>query len=168
MTVLVSYLVMYAPEQLRAKPFDDPRLVIHPVNPPSWQFNQSMYRRIGADWNWQEKRDWPEDRWRAYVEAPGLHSFAATWSGEPAGYFELREDAHGGIEITYFGLLAGFIGKGLGGAMLGCALQRAWMLGPDRVWVHTCTLDHPAALANYQARGMRIYRTAIETVSGSD
>jgi hypothetical protein len=78
-TVLVSYLVMYAPEQLRAKPFDDPRLVIHPVNPPSWQFNQSMYRRIGADWNWQEKRDWPEDRWRAYVEAPGLHSFAATW-----------------------------------------------------------------------------------------
>jgi GNAT superfamily N-acetyltransferase len=167
-TVLVSYLVMYAPEQLRAKPFDDPRLVIHPVNPPSWQFNQSMYRRIGADWNWQEKRDWPEDRWRAYVEAPGLHSFAATWSGEPAGYFELREDAHGGIEITYFGLLAGFIGKGLGGAMLGCALQRAWMLGPDRVWVHTCTLDHPAALANYQARGMRIYRTAIETVSGSD
>jgi GNAT superfamily N-acetyltransferase len=167
-TVLVSYLVMYAPEQLRAKPFDDPRLVIHPVNPPSWQFNQSMYRRIGADWNWQEKRDWPEDRWRAYVEAPGLHSFAATWSGEPAGYFELREDAHGGIEITYFGLLAGFIGKGLGGAMLGCALQRAWMLGPDRVWVHTCTLDHPAALANYQARGMRIYRTAIETVAGND
>jgi GNAT superfamily N-acetyltransferase len=167
-TVLVSYLVMYTPEQLRAKPFDDPRLVIHPVNPPSWQFNQSMYRRIGAEWNWQEKRDWPEDRWRAYVEAPGLHSFAATWSGEPAGYFELREDAHGGIEITYFGLLAGFIGKGLGGAMLGRALQRAWMLGPDRVWVHTCTLDHPAALANYQARGMRIYRTAIETVSGSD
>jgi GNAT superfamily N-acetyltransferase len=80
----------------------------------------------------------------------------------------LREDAHGGIEITYFGLLAGFIGKGLGGAMLGCALQRAWMLGPDRVWVHTCTLDHPAALANYQARGMRIYRTAIETVAGND
>lgn len=168
MTVTVSYLVMYAPEQLRSKPFDDPRFEIRPVSPPCWQFNQSMYRRIGGDWYWQEKRDWPEDRWRAYVEAPGLHSFAASWSGEPAGYFELREDAHGGIEITYFGLLAAFIGKGLGGAMLSRALQHAWGLGAERVWVHTCTLDHPSALANYQARGMRIYRIAQESVAGND
>ena len=75
---------------------------------------------------------------------------------------------NGGIEIVYFGLLVNFIGKGLGGAMLSRALQHAWALGPERVWVHTCTLDHPAALANYEARGMRIYRTGTETVSGND
>jgi GNAT superfamily N-acetyltransferase len=155
-TVTVSYLVMYAPEELRAKYPDDPRLQIQPVSPPRWQFNQSMYRRIGADWYWQEKRDWPDDRWREYAEAPGLHTFAASYAGEPAGYFELRHDPHGGIEIVYFGLLAAFIGKGLGGAMLGRALQHAW------------ALDHPAALANYEARGMRIYRTAIETLTGND
>ena len=168
MTVTVSYLVMYAPEELRAKYPDDPRLQIQPVSPPRWQFNQSMYRRIGADWYWQEKRDWPDDRWREYAEAPGLHTLAASHAGEPAGYFELRHDPPGGIEIVYFGLLAAFIGKGLGGAMLGRALQHAWALGPERVWVHTCTLDHPAALANYEARGMRIYRTAIETLTGND
>jgi GNAT superfamily N-acetyltransferase len=167
-TVTVSYLVMYAPEQLRAKYPDDPRLQIQPVYPPRWQFNQSMYRRIGADWYWQEKRDWDESQWRAYVGAPGLHTFAASYAGEPAGYFELRHDPHGGIEIVYFGLLVNFIGKGLGGAMLSRALQHAWALGPERVWVHTCTLDHPAALANYEARGMRIYRTGTETVSGND
>jgi GNAT superfamily N-acetyltransferase len=167
-TVTVSYLVMYAPEQLRPKYPDDPHLQIQPVHPPRWQFNQSMYRRIGGDWYWQEKRDWEESRWRAYVEAPGLHSFAASYAGELAGYFELRHDPHGGIEIAYFGLLAEFIGKGLGGAMLSRALQYAWALGPERVWVHTCTLDHPAALANYGARGMRIYRTGTEAVSGND
>ena len=168
MTVTVSYLVMYAPEQLRSKHIRDPRLQIRPVIPPRWQFNQSMYCRIGADWSWQEKRDWDDANWRAYAEAPELHTFAASWAGEPAGYFELREDPHGGIEIVYFGLLRAFIGKGLGGAMLSSALEHAWRLGPDRVWVHTCTLDHPAALANYQARGLRIYRTGTETVSGND
>ena len=168
MTVTVSYLVMYAPEQLRRKPLGDLRLQIRPVIPPSWQFNQSMYCRIGAHWSWQEKRDWDEAQWRAYAEAPGLHTFAASWASEPAGYFELREDLHGGIEIVYFGLLRAFIGKGLGGAMLSSALEQAWQLGPDRVWVHTCTLDHPAARANYQARGMSIYRTDTETGSGND
>lgn len=168
MTITVSYLVMYAPEQLRRKPLGDPRLQIRPVIPPRWQFNQSMYCRIGADWSWQEKRGWNEAQWRAYAEAPGLHTFVASWAGEPAGYFELREDPHGGIEIVYFGLLRPFIGKGLGGAMLSSALEQAWRLGPDRVWVHTSTLDHPAALSNYQARGLRIYRTGTETVSGND
>ena len=168
MTVTVSYLVMYDPGQLRPKFPDEPRLEVRPVDPPRWQLNQSMYCRIGADWHWQEKRAWDEARWRTYAEAPGLYTFVATWAAEPAGYFELRQDPHGGIEIAYFGLLSAFIGKGLGGAMLSRALEHAWRLGPDRVWVHTCTLDHPAALANYQARGMRIYRTATETVSGND
>ena len=168
MTVTVSYLVMYAPEQLCPKHLDDSRLQIQPLIPPRWQFNQSMYCRIGVDWSWQEKRAWDEAGWRAYVEAPGLHTFAASWAGEPVGYFELRQDQHGGIEIVYFGLLREFIGKGLGGAILSRALEQAWRLGPDRVWVHTCTLDHPAALTNYQARGMRIYRTETETVSGKE
>ena len=118
-------------------------------------------RRAGS-WYWQEKRDWPDDRWREYAEAPGLHTFAASYAGEPAGYFELRHDPHGGIEIVYFGLLAAFIGKGLGGAMLGRALQHAWALGPERVWVHTCTLDHPAAVAFYQRSGFCPFRRQVE------
>ncbi len=63
-------------------------------------------------------------------------------------------------EIAYFGLLPEFIGRGLGGALLTSAIEEAWRMSPSitRVWVHTCTCDHPSALANYQARGMVIYK----------
>jgi GNAT superfamily N-acetyltransferase len=81
-----------------------------------------------------------------------------TVSGAPAGYFELRRDADGGVEIAYFGLLEEFIGGGLGGHMLSEAARRAWAFDADRVWLHTSTLDHPAALQNYLKRGFVIVR----------
>lgn len=65
------------------------------------------------------------------------------------------------VEIAYFGLLPQFIGKGFGGHLLTRAVEQAWAMGARRVWVHTCTLDGPAALANYQARGFRIYKEVV-------
>ena len=76
-----------------------------------------------------------------------------TVSGAPAGYFELRRDRAGGTEIVYFGLLPEFTGRGLGGFLLTMAVERAWSSGTERVWLHTNTLDHPAALPNYLKRG---------------
>ena len=102
----------------------------------------------------------------------GMNSGRPGWSGPelqtwigyvretPAGYFELDEQRENGnkqVELAYFGLLPSFVGRGVGGALLTEAIRRAWALGPQRVWVHTCTLDHPAALPNYQKRGFRIY-----------
>ena len=75
-----------------------------------------------------------------------------------AGYYELHRDDEGNIEIAYFGLLPEFIGRGLGGALLTSAIDEAWRLAPKRVWVHTCNRDHPKALANYQTRGMIVYK----------
>ena len=69
----------------------------------------------------------------------------------------MRRDDAQAVEITYFGLVPDFIGRGYGGALLTDALQRAWAWGAQRGWVHTCTLDHAAALKNYQARGMQVY-----------
>lgn len=79
-------------------------------------------------------------------------------AGVPAGYCEMEAQPGGDMEIVYFGLLSRFIGQGLGGHLLTAAVERAWELGSRRVWLHTCTLDHPTALAHYQARGFRIYR----------
>jgi GNAT superfamily N-acetyltransferase len=79
-------------------------------------------------------------------------------SGTPAGYFELERQHEAAVELAYFGLLSRFIGKGIGGTLLTAAINRAWEMGAQRVWVHTCTLDHPQALSNYQARGFRIVR----------
>ena len=80
----------------------------------------------------------------------------ATVGGERAGYFSLRL-SQDPVEIDVFGLLPEFQGLGLGGHLLTDALRRGFELG-DRVWLHTCTLDSPWALPNYEARGMRVYR----------
>ena len=77
-----------------------------------------------------------------------------------AGWYELRRvPEDGSVEIAYFGLMPGAIGRGLGKALLGCAVRDAWAMGATRVWLHTCTLDHPHALPNYLARGFRVYKT---------
>ena len=74
------------------------------------------------------------------------------------GYAELEWQAGGDVEVVYFGILPQFIGQGLGGHLLTAAVERAWQRGAARVWLHTCTLDQPHALAHYQARGFRLYR----------
>jgi len=81
----------------------------------------------------------------------------ASAAGERAGYYELRVDGDS-VEVAYFGLLAAYQGRGLGGFLLTHALRRGFALA-DRVWLHTCTLDGPAALPNYRARGLRPFRT---------
>jgi GNAT superfamily N-acetyltransferase len=78
---------------------------------------------------------------------------------ESAGYFELQRHGDGSVEIAYFGLIVRFAGRGIGGAMLALAAREAWAFGANRVWLHTCTLDSPAALPNYKARGFTPYKT---------
>ncbi len=158
MKVTTVYLEMKARDQVRAKVSHDPRFRVLETSVRQWEFNRFLYAFVGGPWQWRDKLSWEDSRWRAYVNDNGLLTFVAYYDGSPAGYFELskRDDE---VEIAYFGLSPYFIGRGLGGPLLTCALERAWSLDPGRVWVHTCTLDHPAALQNYLARGMTIYRT---------
>ena len=125
---------------------------------PQWQFNRFLYMTVGGAFSWNDKRSWTDEQWREYVESPSLRTFVAYYDGAPAGYYELHNEEVGGVEIRYFGLLPAFIGRGFGGALLTSAIEEAWQMSPARVWVHTCMLDHPTALGNYQARGMKIYK----------
>jgi GNAT superfamily N-acetyltransferase len=149
---------MRAPDQLHAKRCADARLQIREQTERDWRFNQDLYFRVGEQWEWIDKRPWPDEQWKQYAAAPELRTFAAYYNGTLAGYYELRCDREGGVEIAYFGLLPEFIGQGLGGALLTSAIEEAWRIAPTRVWVHTCNRDHPRALANYQARGMVVYK----------
>jgi ribosomal protein S18 acetylase RimI-like enzyme len=83
-------------------------------------------------------------------------------AGTPAVYFELTEEPESGVQIAYFGVLPAFLSQGIGGQLLTTAVERAWLRKPSRVWLHTCSLDHPRALANYQARGFQVYKTVEE------
>ena len=160
MSVITTYLEMRSPDQLRPKRCPDTTFRIEEKKEPDWRFNRDCYLAVGEKWAWTDKRDWSDEQWQEYV-APELRTFAAYDGDSLAGYYELRHDEEGGVEIAYFGLLSGFIGRGFGGALLTSAIEEAWRSWPSvvRVWVHTCTLDHPQALANYQARGMVITKT---------
>jgi GNAT superfamily N-acetyltransferase len=160
MSIVTTYLEMRSPHQLRPKRCADGRFLVREKIERDWRFNRDLYLGIGQMWSWNDKRLWSDEQWKEYGLAPELRTFDAKYDGSLAGYYELRRDDEGGVEIAYFGLLPEFIGRGLGGPLLTSAIEEAWRASPsvNRVWVHTCNLDHPGALANYQARGMVIYR----------
>ncbi len=158
MTLITTFLEMRSPGQLCPKRSTDDRLRIQECTEPNWTFNRELYLAVGEMWQWIDKRSWTDEQWKEYATAPGLQTFGAYYDGTLAGYYELRQDNEGGVEIAYFGLLPDFLNRGLGGALLTSAIEEAWRMPPpiNRVWVHTCTRDHPRALANYQARGFAI------------
>jgi GNAT superfamily N-acetyltransferase len=159
--LITTYLEMRSPNQLRPKRADM-RFQVREKTERDWRFNRDLYFRVGEQWDWIDKRSWTDDQWNEYATAPELQTFAGYYDNALAGYYELRRDDEGGIEIAYFGLLREFIGRGLGGALLTSAIEEAWSgtsgIAPVRVWVHTCNRDHPQALANYQARGMTVFK----------
>jgi GNAT superfamily N-acetyltransferase len=131
---------------------------------PSPELSRFLYTAVGGDWYWLDRLPWTSERWLAWLSRAGVETWVASVDGTPAGYFELDATAEESVELAYFGLLPAFVGRGLGGWLLTEALRRAWALAPRRVWVHTCSLDGPHALANYRARGMRVCRveTAVQ------
>ena len=161
MTVTTTHLQMLSPDEIRPKRCGDPHFQIRQATVPQWQVNRFLYQFVGGPWQWCDYLRKTDDEWRALTETDDLLTFIAYWDGSPAGYYELRRE-NGDIEIWHFGLAPAFLGRGLGGALLTSALEEAWKLQPRRVWVHTCTKDHPAALANYQARGLKVYHVDSE------
>ena len=161
--LITTYLEMWSQDQLRPK-HADARFRVREKKNRDWRFNRDLYLRVGEQWDWSDKRSWTDEQWKEYATAPELRTFAGYHDGLLAGYYELRRDTDGGVEIAYFGLLSEFIGRGLGGVLLTSAIEQAWRMqpNPSRVWVHTCNRDHPEALANYQARGMIVYKVEEE------
>jgi GNAT superfamily N-acetyltransferase len=155
------FLEMRSPALLRpaTKRIEDFR--IERVSEHCPELNRFFYTAVGGDWYWIDKLPWNYAQWRAYVGRPELQTWIGCLAGNPVGYFELLQKGDD-VEIAYFGLLLQFTGRGLGGALLTFAIEQAWTLKPARVIVDTCTLDGPAALQNYQARGFTIYDTETD------
>ncbi len=156
--MITYFLEMLDPHDFRFKPCPDPEFQIRECKIKQFSYNRFLYQLVGNDWQWTDKIRWIDEDWRKYAEADNLRTWVGYLGGSPAGYYELQCQIDGSVEIASFGLARPFLAKGLGGHLLSHAIQSAWDWGAKRVWVHTCTLDHPNALANYQARGMRIYK----------
>jgi ribosomal protein S18 acetylase RimI-like enzyme len=118
-----------------------------------------FYTAIGAEWGWYDRLGWNRERWLAHASRPDLCTWIGFQRGSPAGYFELVSHPNFETEILSFGLLPSFIGCGLGQELLAAAIELAWKEESSRIWLSTCSLDHPRALPNYQAAGFKIFKT---------
>lgn len=158
--VKITHLEMLSLGGLRPIARVPPDLLLLRASIPSPELGKFLYVSVGGEWYWRERLSWTYDRWMSWLSRPEVETWVAYHGGTPAGYFELEAQPEGNVQITYFGLLPGFIGKGIGGYLLSQAIDRAWRIGPGvkRVWVHTCNLDHPRALPNYLQRGFQVFR----------
>ena len=130
------------------------------VNPKDFQLNKFFYKNIGKNCQWVDRLVWTELDWTKYISDEKLSTYILKNKDEIAGYFELifNKDTKE-AEIVYFGILEEYFGKKLGGYLLSEAIKFSFALGSQRIWVHTCSLDHENALTNYLSRGMKIFKT---------
>ncbi|MEO7275049.1 MAG: GNAT family N-acetyltransferase [Vicinamibacterales bacterium] len=154
-----TYLEMRDPSQLRPLRVSDETIRLERAEDCYPALYRFLYGEVGRRYHWTDRLSWTDDVVRAHLAQPEVSIWLMLVRGTPAGYFELETDDEGGVEIAYFGLFHEFIGRGLGAHLLTEAVGTAWTFAPNRVWLHTCTFDHPAAVPNYISRGFTPFKT---------
>jgi len=154
-----TYLEVRDASELKSARNDDPNIRIEQIEDCSPSFYRHLYVEVGRNYHWVDRLPWTDEEIRAHLGQPEISLWLMTYEGKWAGYFELRGCEDGSTEIAYFGLVPEFIGRRLGKHLLTCATEQAWTDGANRVWLHTCTLDDPAAMPNYLKRGFKPFKT---------
>lgn len=131
------------------------------VKVPCAAYNRFFYTTIGAAWHWIDRLSWTEADWNDYVHNPNRETWVAYTGGNPVGYFELEKQANRSVELVQLGVLPQFTRRGIGKYLLYHAVHRAWHLGAQRVWLHTCSHDDPAALDLYRQFGFQIFKQEV-------
>ena len=130
------------------------------LKPINFQLNKFFYKNIGKKHKWVDRLVWTEAQWIDYVSNKNVKTYVFKFKDDLAGFFELiLHSEKKEVEIAYFGLLEEFQNKKLGSYLLSQAIKKSFTKNINRVWVHTCTLDHKNALKNYISRGMKIFKT---------
>ena len=134
------------------------------LEPQNFQLNKFFYKNIGKKHKWIDRLVWTENQWIDYVSSEKVKTYVLKHKSDLAGFFELIfHSEENEVEIAYFGILEEFQNKKLGSYLLSQAIQESFKRDINRVWVHTCSLDHKNALKNYISRGMKIFKT--ETIN---
>ena len=155
-----SYLEINSLKDLKEvqKPSSDYSLKL--LDPVNFQLNKFFYKNIGKKHKWIDRLVWEESKWIEYVSNKNVKTYIFKKENDLVGFFELLEHTEKKeIEIAYFGLLEEYHNKKLGSYLLSKAIKKSFENKIDRVWLHTCSLDHKNALNNYISRGMKIFKT---------
>ncbi len=162
MLVTIWHLEMTDPAQLVPPSRPVSGLEVREESPGDPALVRRFYLAVGEAYRWVDRRPWTQAQWTKWAAARDIATLVAHVDGREAGFAVLSAGPDGGVELDYFGLLGDFIGRGYGSAFLFETVRRAFARGARRVFLNTCSLDHPTALPGYKARGFRVYRTALE------
>lgn len=154
---VVTYLEMTErPARTPAPPPRGPSALMRVEKCPV-SYYRYLYKEVGEPWLWYERRRLDDAALAAILHRPETELFVLYIGGAPGGYFELDRTVEHECELSYFGLVPHVIGRGWGRFLLDAAIDAAWNGTTRRVWVHTCTFDHPRALGAYQKAGFRVF-----------
>lgn len=132
------------------------------VENPDLNWFRDLYGRIGANWLWFVRLQMTDAQLTERLFTPGKEIYTLVDDGRDEGLLELQFHAPRACEIVFFGVAPKLVGSGAGRWLMNRALELAWDRPIDRLWLHTCTFDHPAALAFYQRTGFQPFRRQIE------
>ena len=132
------------------------------IDPVNFQLNKFFYKSIGKNHKWIDRLSWSEEKWIKYVSSKNVRTYILKFKDDLVGFFELIfHPEKNETEIAYFGILEEYQNKKLGSYLLSEAIKQSFKNNVNRVWVHTCSLDHKNALNNYISRGMKVFKTEI-------
>jgi len=157
---VVTHLQMMQPPPPRPAP--DGPWGLRRVEHPRLDWYRDLFRRVGEEWLWFSRLHMGDERLAAIIHAPAVEVYSLVHDGRDEGLLELDFRNPGECELGYFGVTGGLIGSGAARFLMNHALQIAWSRPIRRFWVHTCTFDHPSAVAFYQRSGFAPFRRQIE------
>ncbi len=157
--ILRKYLEIRSIKDLKESKYPDKKYTLNLIENKDFQLNKFLYKQIGKKYNWIDRLEWTDQKWIDYVSNKGLLTFILQNQEDVVGYFELLIHYNKKeIEIAYLGILEEYFGKKLGGYLLTEAIKKSFSRGINRIWLHTCSLDHENALNNYLSRGMKVFK----------
>jgi GNAT superfamily N-acetyltransferase len=160
LAAVVTYLEMRSPldQQIPPSPLSLKRIEV-----PRPDRYRDLFRLIGEPWLWFSRLVMDDAHLSSIIQHPQVQLDAVVdEGGREVGMLELDFREPHECELSFIGLVPKLSGKGHGQWLLAEAAKRAWREGVDRVHVHTCSLDHPAALAAYRRAGFIPFKRAIE------
>ncbi len=160
-----NYLEINSLNQLNDSKNHPKNFNIHLVKPTDFQLNKFFYKNIGKNHHWVDRLIWTENQWIEYTSSKEVETYVLKNNNDLAGFFEIiSHSKENEVEIAYLGLLKEYQNQNLGSFLLSSAIKISFLKNPQRVWVHTCSLDHKNALNNYISRGMKVFKKETITI----
>ena len=160
-----NYLEIQSLDDLVGSKNPSDEFIIELIDPPDFQLNKFFYKNVGKKHHWVDRLIWTDKQWIDYINDKKVKTFILKKKDDLVGYYELiLHMDQNETEIAYFGILEEYQNQKLGSFLLTSAIKNSFSFNPNRVWVHTCSLDHKNALNNYISRGMKVFKKETITI----